>query len=1255
MFTKSTVQPSYCDGYDLLRKSTLTIPLVIPALLTERGLFSHQIYRADVNHRDIDYFVLNNEHTKGRAIRDSFCNPVAGEQFDMNSPPVLLPHAMVSCEEDVPSQMKLKSQKPAMLPHQSTSMNAFIDGKMVAKISNKDFTRLLAIFGFEFVNSNRTPCKDDPTAQDLIKFLAMFKSLTLKGDGFSNFLKAYKFEKLFVYDYETSKITNIYRFGWLLRSLSNIRFSACEGQHRWWCFSSFIQGLPIAQNELPLPFAKPEEFVDEYASFDSWQIHYERNIVILHLNEYSPQSLAQCKRLSDDSRKAQNQSVDWCLFSFLSKFCNMMGCNWETMNCRPVGFENYWDVKVDQKENGLQKNLKVIWESFKDHVDIHLQNQKTDLVKSVAEWNTIKRVGDKAVEKADFKFSHSVGWTKGMLLVFYLLKCFCDKKESMFLLPSIDAKGHWEDQRLPNQKKWIQYFRKMDFLLRIKDSVDVAAYYLELRSWVEQELVSVFRNNYLHFKPYLRIGKEVPVEAFIIDGKRTFSVPAYADRFKRSTLFPKASTSHVLSKVLESSCCLIYQDIFRAIEMYGFDPKLFSDKDIEGLLGVEAHEVFDTSKDDSISEVLRKNYCLKMFLNWRDEDGKMMEPFTFSYIDTTVPGAKIAPKVSKTARESSRFSKPMVVEGVSFCIDTLLVLYPYYVKVHHEPFMRKLQYLEPYLGFYSPNSKKSHKMENGLIMRGTGFDPAVLDEIKKKIPDVNPRPPFDMFVDNHLLFTHFIRDIKNGSFNTDTIQPFMAHVAHQLGCTSDDPKLDLQSQFDGWQSRVTVSSVDELDEIGDMKIIEQHRTPKSSSKEGSSTSSQKKAAVSGSKGGGSSKKVAKAASKGAPHSKLSQAFKHEDTKAMDMVQCLARLAYNYQQIGVEKLFNVSFRTDFLSKRNMKNEKEKILWNQALKDFDIDPHFPEAGLGGENEHHPFTWNKDCLVLTSVGSPVTRTSPSRSTAPKILATELENEKNTQIVLNVLVSCSDKKCETYTEEVSPMLNCTKCRAPVHEECSVPVDFQVWCRKCQVANNDSLQQCEECTENWYHLENGFISLDGKELALCRLCFEKQDQPSQQDEIEDDGTYEDEDSKENTENKESKVEESEYACCSKKECICPNEAFVPTEHNLCKSCNGHCHIECFALEGGICQACFQKKSAPEENQEEGQPPCSEDDNSSSTDSDDDGVEEKGTVGKVVDPDERVEEKDDKAEKKKKGGVKRKRSLTLEGNKRPTRRSERQK
>ena len=472
MLMKSPNQSSFCDGYDLLRKTSLTIPLMIPSLLTERGLFSHQIYRADVNHRDIDYFVLNNVHSKGRAIRDSFCHPEREEAFDVNSAPVLLPHSLVSCDSKVERVMKLKSQKPSKLPNQNLSMEGFIKGKMVAKITNQDFTRLLAIFGFKFVNDDKTECNEDPTAQDIIKFFSIFRKVTLKGDGFSNFLKAYKFEKLFQYDYNVNTLVNVYRFGWLLRSLSNVRLSPCEGQHRWWCFSSFIQCLPVARNELPLPMLRPDQYPDEYHTFDKWQIHYERNVVILELKEYTPQSLTQCKRLSDDSRKAQNQSVDWCLFTFLSQFCNKMGCNWDSMNCEVIDFDNYWDVSVIMKESGLVKNFKKVWECFKDHVDTHLQTHKTDLVNSVAEWNSIKVLCDNHVENGGFRFAHVQGWTKGMLLVFYLLKCFCDKKESMFILPAIDGKASWNDQRMPNQKGWIHNFRTLDFLWKIKDMVE---------------------------------------------------------------------------------------------------------------------------------------------------------------------------------------------------------------------------------------------------------------------------------------------------------------------------------------------------------------------------------------------------------------------------------------------------------------------------------------------------------------------------------------------------------------------------------------------------------------------------------------------------------------------------------------------------------------------------------------------------------------------------------------------------------------
>ena len=125
-----------------------------------------------------------------------------------------------------------------------------------------------------------------------MKFIGQMRNFTLFGNGFEIFLKAYKFENLFIYDHDADGITNFNRFGWFLQSLTNIRFSPCEGQHRWWCFLSFIQGLPFATNDLPLQRVSYHEYPAEYQNFEKWQIHHERNIVILNPMEYTLQSLA---------------------------------------------------------------------------------------------------------------------------------------------------------------------------------------------------------------------------------------------------------------------------------------------------------------------------------------------------------------------------------------------------------------------------------------------------------------------------------------------------------------------------------------------------------------------------------------------------------------------------------------------------------------------------------------------------------------------------------------------------------------------------------------------------------------------------------------------------------------------------------------------------------------------------------------------------------------------------------------------------
>ena len=213
----------------------------------------------------------------------------------------------------------------------------------------------------------------------------------------------------------------------------------------------------------------------------------------------------------------------------------------------------------------------------------------------------------------------------------------------------------------------------------------------------------MFRTHYPKFQPYIKAGQEVPLHVFYINDRNMFQVPAYVERFKRSHLFSGNTMSDVTRKILDSLICLVYQDIYRAIETHGYDAKLFPDEEVKPLLELDAHEVFDRRKDEALPISTRKNFCLKMHLNHHDQDGEMMNPFSFECIDTTIPGARTAPAVSKSTSRDQKNSKPIFFGKQTFTIDILLQLYPYYVKMNYEPFLRKLTLWAPYLGFYRPS------------------------------------------------------------------------------------------------------------------------------------------------------------------------------------------------------------------------------------------------------------------------------------------------------------------------------------------------------------------------------------------------------------------------------------------------------------------------------------------------------------------------------------------------------------------------
>lgn len=132
-------------------------------------------------------------------------------------------------------------------------------------MSEADFTQLLAFFGFKCTSSK-------PCLNDIYHFTQLFNDHDLTSvDGFKRFIEAFDLKKYYAHDNNVCVPRNAHRFGWPIRSVTRIRFSHIEGQHRWWCFSSFIQGFFKVSTLLPCEFTPLQNHPEKHQDPSTWQ------------------------------------------------------------------------------------------------------------------------------------------------------------------------------------------------------------------------------------------------------------------------------------------------------------------------------------------------------------------------------------------------------------------------------------------------------------------------------------------------------------------------------------------------------------------------------------------------------------------------------------------------------------------------------------------------------------------------------------------------------------------------------------------------------------------------------------------------------------------------------------------------------------------------------------------------------------------------------------------------------------------------
>ena len=1023
------------DKKDLLILMTGHINTLVPALLTERGRHSHQIYRAPINHRNIDYFVLNNRHATGRAVKHSFVRPEPSEAFD-TMPMVLFPHVITEDGGEVVSHSRMLGQKEMKLPPALNSIGSkqgILKGMKIDLVRNTDFKRLLLVFGFEWKTSNGDDVTADPSVKDIMKFFHQFRKVNVKTVmGVKKFLEEFTLDHMFSYDDSRDILTNLNRLGWLLRSLTNFRFSPGDGQHRWWCFSSLIQGYPEAYNFLPLPFKRYGDFPEDLQNYESWQIHTVKQVNFLGLlgGSFTPQSVAQCVSYSEEKTKAQDLMVKWRFYTFVGLLCNRIAAEeWDRHNCEPCNFDNYWNADIHSKNAQLTTNHLKMWDILSDMIDndVSLQSESRLLSKD-SKWSDSKSKITSSLKSGKFRDSQPAGFSKQLLNLLYILKAFCDDKKSFLIFPDMADKNHWEKQRSNDIGQWLHHFQTFEFLKFVYDANAQAQHYIQLRVWCEQKLIHLLRpENNEELQNKVTNGEEIPWKD-IPKSKypiMCWFIPEYDRRMKRVNIGgDKLPTSGLVDKVTESLWCLCFRNIFECITLHGYDFEVFNDDEMEHFQVPE-----DTVVDASgfFEDTTNHNFCLKYYLS---VDGETIPEFYFIDIDTTRVGANL--HVNKNGKKASNPAKRSWSIRSRFTLPILLELYPYYVKIRHEPFSRKLDFFTNHYGKWN-----GQKVVNGAVFNDK------VHGLKRQHFEADNLPAFDEFKCPGLLFEDFIEDLRNGSFNCDMIEPFRDHVnKHFLQADinelfEDQVKALLKSQ--------TPSSVAQASNSGAATLND-------------SVSGQQQ--EQGTEGQDSASNVVAMAPPPSAtknkncHTTFTRAIDNLKPSAMEVCTALSRLALNYNEIGVDQMFSISFKKDFLKQIDMNDKTQKIVWNQAVNDLGAKIPQQGAGLGQKHSVKAITFNNSCIEIGS----------SVENSDRVLRSTIQNDIEMENV-----TLDDAVEIARVDEVVPVCS--------NKECNI---------KSVDPNDDSppTLKCAKCNVNWFHEEcGGSLLMTGKSFRVCEEC----------------------------------------------------------------------------------------------------------------------------------------------------------------------------
>lgn len=770
-----------CQTDPPVNESTMQGQIWVAFLLSERGFYSNQLYQAPVNFRDINHSVINFAHATGDAMAKSFGSNSSTNRLD-DDPVSFWLHCIDRSETPSVGDEQMRTLRTCCYRTEDGAANysyGYLKQRTIKLLDNESFHRLCDFFGLEWMDEKQQKrSTTDPSLRDISAFFQQFDGTDLSTHaGLKDFITKFNLESRYCCDFSATVIENVARLGWLLRSFTNVRASVPDGQHRWHCLSSFIQGIMEASPNIPLQREYDnEKFDPNLKIISNWQCWKPMVFRLIGWHQTKPMTMMEiCGQFRIRSEQLKNKKgIQSTFLHFLSLYSSeLWNSKFDVLTMKESSFDQFWASDVPHAATSVSKNMCTILRDLEE-----MAAQDSTIIELIFgkrrdgfNLDSLKQIIGAAVKTWTMKkgglYTTQGPQCKNWMVLCLLLKGICYKKDNLNVVPELHARQKFENQRHSMEALPMKMFTALDFWAGYLKGGEEVVDHLSQRLLIELKMLLCFRHSGNPSQIYHCLDRpladdEWPKECNQAKDRQWVE----PDNVTQAALGLRCFS--IFKKMKDALVGIIISNMIRSLNTFGYDYKIFADEDVNLAVNLAPEEFF--AGDNST------NYCLKLYLS-KSRPYSCFEKFEYAghkKSSATAFGESIR-KCPKKPKKKKIKDSTKTLEISKYTSEIMASLYPYYVQDKHRVFERKLSWCRNMIGEYDESRGKFIG----------GFTPTETDSRNHASHGMpaNCRefyPDLDAFQQPNVTMNDFYRDLMNGSFNTDTIPNFRAHV--QLQC-----------------------------------------------------------------------------------------------------------------------------------------------------------------------------------------------------------------------------------------------------------------------------------------------------------------------------------------------------------------------------------------------------------------------------------------------------------------------------------------